>query len=89
MYVDIFHYARNCFDARMDDGSGVIILIIAALVSSLLKYKGVNAFLTGVRPCIVAMILATAITIGLSTLCSFHTLGDKWSMDGCVNKSIK
>mgnify|MGYP000701258818 CR=1 FL=1 len=29
---------------------------------------GVEAFLSGVRPCVVAMILATAVTMGLSTL---------------------
>ncbi len=61
--------------------SFIIILIIAALISNLLKYKGVNAFLSGVRPCIVAMILATAITIGLSTLFSFKSVGNSFSPD--------
>ncbi len=56
--------------------SFIIILIIAALIKNLLKYKGVNAFLHGVRPCIVAMILTTAITMGLSTLFSFKAVGD-------------
>ncbi len=48
--------------------SFVIILLIAAALHSLMKYAGVNAFLAGVRPCVVAMILATACTMGLSTL---------------------
>lgn len=61
--------------------SFIIILIIAALISNLLKYKGVTAFLGGIRPCIVAMILATAITIGMSTLFSFKTIGDSFSPD--------
>lgn len=61
--------------------SFVIILIIAALISNLLKYKGVNAFLTGVRPCVVALILATAITMGLSTLFAFGTWGDAIAPD--------
>ena len=39
-----------------------------------MKYAGVNAFLAGVRPCVVAMILATACTMGLSTLGGFTTL---------------
>lgn len=51
--------------------SFVIILLIAAALHSLMKYAGVNAFLAGVRPCVVAMILATACTMGLSTLGGF------------------
>ena len=54
--------------------SFVIILLIAAALHSLMKYAGVNAFLAGVRPCVVAMILATACTMGLSTLGGFTTL---------------
>lgn len=45
-----------------------IILLIAALIHDLLKYAGVEAFLSGVRPCVVALILSTAFTMGLSTL---------------------
>ena len=45
-----------------------IILLIAALIHDLLKYAGVEAFLSGVRPCVVALILSTALTMGLSTL---------------------
>lgn len=48
--------------------SFIIILLISALIQSFLKYKGVQAFLGGVRPCVVALILATAITMLLSTL---------------------
>ena len=40
-----------------------IILLIAALIHDLLKYAGVEAFLSGVRPCVVALILSTAFTI--------------------------
>ncbi len=56
--------------------SFIIILVIAALISNLLRYRGVNAFLGGVRPCFVAMILATAVTVGLSTLLSVSTVRD-------------
>ena len=56
--------------------SFIIILIIAALISNFLKNKAVTAFLSGVRPCIIAMIFATSITIGLSTLFSFDFIGD-------------
>ena len=48
--------------------SFVIILLVCAVIRNLLKYKGVQAFLRGVRPCVVALILATAVTMALSTL---------------------
>lgn len=54
--------------------SFVIILLIAAVLSNLLKYAGVQAFLSGVRPCVVALILATALTMGFSTLFGFTTI---------------
>ena len=52
-----------------------IILLIAAALKSLLKYPAVEAILSGVRPCVVAMILATALTMALSTLAGFTTVG--------------
>ena len=55
--------------------SFIIILIIAALIRNFLKYKGVQAFLGGIRPCVVGLILATAITMLLSTLFSFKSIG--------------
>lgn len=54
--------------------SFVIILLIAALLRNLLKYAGVSAFLSGVRPCVVALILATAVIMGLSSLLGLSTL---------------
>lgn len=51
--------------------SFIIILIIASVLKNLMKYAGVNAFLSGVRPCVVAMILATALRMALSTLLGF------------------
>ena len=36
---------------------------------NLMKYAGVNAFLSGVRPCVIAMILATAIGISAYQHC--------------------
>ena len=55
--------------------SFIIILIIAALIRNFLKYKGVQAFLGGIRPCVVGLILATAITMLMSTLFSFKSIG--------------
>ena len=45
-----------------------IMVIISALLKNFLKYKGVSAFLSGVRPAIVSLILGTAITLFLSVL---------------------
>lgn len=53
-----------------------IILLIAALLRDLLRYAGVEAFLRGIRPCVVAMILSTAVTMGLSTLLGLSRLGE-------------
>jgi chromate transporter len=61
--------------------SFIIILLISALIRNFLKYKGVQAFLCGVRPCVIALILATAITMALSTLFDFTTLNDRFAPD--------
>jgi chromate transporter len=56
--------------------SFIIILLIAALIRNLLKYKGTQAFLSGVRPCVVGLILATAITLFIGNILgikSIHT----------------
>lgn len=54
--------------------SFIIILIIAALIRNFLKYKCVQAFLGGIRPCVVGLILATAITMLMSTLFAFKSI---------------
>ena len=62
--------------------SFLIILLIAAALRGLMKYAGVEAFLTGVRPCVVAIILATALTMGLSTLGGFTDIHSGFAPDG-------
>ena len=47
---------------------GALVATLGAVLRSVLRYAGVQAVLDGVRPCVVAMILATAVTMGLSTL---------------------
>ncbi len=54
--------------------SFIIILLIATLLTKLLKYPGVKALLGGIRPAIVGMILATALTMFLSVVFNVHTL---------------
>ena len=54
--------------------SFLIILAIAALIRGFLKYRSVQAFLSGVRPCVVGLILATAVTMLLSRVGGFGDL---------------
>jgi len=54
--------------------SFVIILLVATLLSQLLKYAGVQAILKGIRPTIVGMILATALTTALSVFASLGAM---------------
>lgn len=54
--------------------SFIIILLISAVMKNFLQYKEVQAFLTGVRPCVVALILGTSINIGMSTLVGFKSI---------------
>lgn len=61
--------------------SFIIILVIAALITGLLKYKGVKAALMGVRPAIAAMIIATAITLLLSLAFSVTSFTSTVSFD--------
>ncbi len=51
--------------------SFVVILLLASVLKSCMKYAGVQAFLSGVRPCVAAMILATAAGMALTSLAGF------------------
>ena len=57
--------------------SFVIIFLIASIMKDLLKYSGVKAMLSGIRPCVVAMILATGVTMALSSLLNITTINSK------------
>ena len=57
--------------------SFIIILLIVSLIRNFLKYNGVKAFLGGVRPCVVALILATAITMSLKSLLNLTNVSNK------------
>lgn len=58
-----------------------IIWLIAAMIGNLLRYAGVKAFLGGVRPCVVALILATAVTMLLSTMLGLKAGVDALKVD--------
>ena len=55
--------------------SFLIILLISAFIRNFLKYKGVQVFLGGVRPCVVALILGTSVLMFMSILFGFSTVG--------------
>ena len=57
--------------------SFIIVLLIAAVIREFLQYPVVKSFLRGVRPCVVAMIMSTAITMGLKTLLSYENIRSK------------
>ena len=61
--------------------SFIIILIICALMRNFLKLTGVQAFLKGVRPCVVALILVTAVTMALNILLGITSIGGGFSPD--------
>ena len=54
--------------------SFIIILLIAALITGLLKYAGVKAFLGGIRPVVVGLIISTAIVMFLTVVLSIETV---------------
>ena len=54
--------------------SFIIILIVASVIKGLLKYAGVQAFLNGLRPVVVGLILGTAITIFMQVIFSFENI---------------
>ena len=56
-------------------------VVLPSFFINLMKYAGVEAFLSGVRPCVVAMILATALNMMLSTLGGIKTLADGFAPD--------
>lgn len=61
--------------------SFIIILLISAVIKNFLKYEGVKAFLAGVRPCVVALILGTSINLFVGNLLEFDLLTKKFSPD--------
>ena len=58
-----------------------IILAIVACIRNLLKYPGVKAFLAGARPCVAALILSTAVTMGLSAFLGIRQTADSLNID--------
>ena len=56
--------------------SFVIILLIVAIITNLLKFAGVKAFLNALRPVVVGLILGTAITIFVQVVLGVSNLSE-------------
>lgn len=54
--------------------SFLIILLIATLIKRMLEYEVVKAFLGGVRPCVVALIMGTSLTLFMSQILNVNDL---------------
>ena len=61
--------------------SFIVILLICSLIRNFMKYKGVQSFLRGVRPCVVGLILGTAATLLLTTVLGFAGLHTALKVD--------
>ncbi len=59
----------------------IIILTIAALARGLLKFAGVKSFLSGIKPVVVGLITATALTMLLGTVFNIETVQSTFSFD--------
>jgi chromate transporter len=61
--------------------SFIIILIIAAAISGLMRFAGVKAFLGGIRPCVIGLILATAFTMFCTVILGSSAISPNMSLD--------
>ena len=58
-----------------------IILLVASVMKNLLQYGGVKAFLAGVRPVVVGLIVATGITLALTVILGFSSVKEPIAFD--------
>ena len=59
----------------------IIILLVATILTHVIKYRGVKATLNGIRPAIVALIIGTATTMLLSLVFGIKTVWSEFSFD--------
>ncbi|MBO4594833.1 MAG: chromate transporter [Clostridia bacterium] len=59
----------------------IIILLVASIIKGLLKYAPVNAFLVGVRPVVMGLIVGTGITLFLTVILGVARIGDGFSFE--------
>ena len=61
--------------------SFIIILLIASVVTGLMKFAAVKAFLKGVRPVVIGLIVATGISMFLTVILGVNQIGNKVDFD--------
>lgn len=61
--------------------SFVIILLIASVINNLLKYKGVQAAINGIKPVIVGLITATGLLMLISTILGIENIKSSIKLD--------
>lgn len=61
--------------------SFIIILIIVSVLSNLLKYKGVGAFIDGIKPVVSALILGTGFVMFCNICIGLDKIGTKINFD--------
>ena len=61
--------------------SFIIILLVASILKNLLKYEGVKAFLGGIRPAVIGLIVSTAGLLLLSELFGIARISDGISLN--------
>ena len=54
----------------------VIILMVASLVTGLLKYAGVKSFLNGLRPVVIGLIVGTGVIMFISVMIGIKAVTD-------------
>ncbi len=69
-------FGSVCATAGVALPAFLVILLIACIMKKFMEYAPVRGFLSGVRPCVIALILGTGITIGLSKLFNISGAGD-------------
>lgn len=59
----------------------LVVLCIAAVLKNFLKNRSVQACFSGIRPCITALIMGTAVSMGVKVLLGLSTVKDKMTLD--------
>ena len=59
----------------------LVVILVVTVLKKLFKYKPVNAFLVGLRPAIIGIILGTAINLLTNSLFGIETIYDNFKID--------
>lgn len=59
----------------------IIILVVASVVKGLLRFAGVQGFLSGVRPVVVGLIISTGILLFMTVVMNYSAIGEPLSFD--------